>query len=117
MTVEEKPDVTYDDVGGCKQAKEALREVLELSLLHPERFQVLHLEPPKGVLLYGPPGTGKTLAAPAVANRTNATFIRVIGRYVCLLAAASVRLSLQLLCCTTVREPYPRSFCPKHSAN
>lgn len=79
MTVEDKPDVTYDDVGGAKDAMEKLREVLELPLLHPERFVTLGIEPPKGVLLYGPPGTGKTLSARAVANRTDACFIRVIG--------------------------------------
>mmetsp|Transcript_1103 Transcript_1103/g.2037 ORF Transcript_1103/g.2037 Transcript_1103/m.2037 type:complete len:456 (+) Transcript_1103:133-1500(+) len=79
MTVEDKPDVTYEDVGGAKDAMEKLREVLETPLLHPERFVALGIEPPKGVLLYGPPGTGKTLAARAVANRTDACFIRVIG--------------------------------------
>lgn len=57
MTVEDKPDVTYDDVGGAKDAMEKLREVLELPLLHPERFVTLGIDPPKGVLLYGPPGT------------------------------------------------------------
>ena len=56
MTVEDKPDVTYDDVGGAKDAMERLREVLELPLLHPERFVALGIDPPKGVLLYGPPG-------------------------------------------------------------
>jgi 26S proteasome regulatory subunit T1 len=79
MTVEDKPDVTYDDVGGAKEAMEKLREVLETPLLHPERFITLGIDPPKGVLLYGPPGTGKTLSARAVANRTDACFIRVIG--------------------------------------
>jgi len=79
MTVEEKPDVTYDDVGGAKDALEKLREVVELPLLHPEMFVKLGIDPPKGVLLYGPPGTGKTLSARAVANRTDACFIRVIG--------------------------------------
>jgi len=79
MTVEDKPDVTYDDVGGAKDAMEKLREVLETPLLHPERFVTLGIDPPKGVLLYGPPGTGKTLTARAVANRTDACFIRVIG--------------------------------------
>merc|ERR1711912_115000 len=79
MTVEEKPDVTYNDVGGSKKALEQLREVVEIPLLHPERFVTLGIDPPKGVLLYGPPGTGKTLSARAVANRTDATFIRVIG--------------------------------------
>eukprot|EP00594_Rhizosolenia_setigera_P000380 CAMPEP_0178949302 /NCGR_PEP_ID=MMETSP0789-20121207/5963_1 /TAXON_ID=3005 /ORGANISM="Rhizosolenia setigera, Strain CCMP 1694" /LENGTH=455 /DNA_ID=CAMNT_0020629785 /DNA_START=44 /DNA_END=1411 /DNA_ORIENTATION=- len=79
MTVEDKPDVTYDDVGGAKDAIIKLREVVETPLLHPERFVTLGIDPPKGVLLYGPPGTGKTLSARAVANRTDACFIRVIG--------------------------------------
>jgi len=79
MTVEEKPDVTYNDLGGCKDQIEKIREVVELPLLHPERFIQLGIDPPKGVLLFGPPGTGKTLCARAVANRTDACFIRVIG--------------------------------------
>jgi 26S proteasome regulatory subunit T1 len=56
MEVEDKPDVTYDDVGGSKKALEQLREVVEIPLLHPERFVTLGIDPPKGVLLYGPPG-------------------------------------------------------------
>lgn len=79
MTVEEKPDVTYNDVGGCKDQIEKMREVVELPLLSPDRFVRLGIDPPKGVLCYGPPGTGKTLLARAVANRTDACFIRVIG--------------------------------------
>ncbi|CDR39348.1 CYFA0S03e02366g1_1 [Cyberlindnera fabianii] len=79
MTVEEKPDVTYSDIGGCKEQIDKLREVVELPLLSPERFVKLGIDPPKGILLYGPPGTGKTLCARAVANRTDATFVRVIG--------------------------------------
>merc|ERR1712196_3759 len=79
MQVEEKPDVTYNDVGGSKEQIDKLREVVELPLLHPERFVTLGIDPPKGVLLFGPPGTGKTLAARAVANRTDACFICVIG--------------------------------------
>ncbi|KAJ5068015.1 26s proteasome regulatory subunit 7 [Anaeramoeba ignava] len=79
MTVEEKPDVTYNDVGGCKEQIEKLKEVVELPMIHPEKFTQLGIDAPKGVLLYGPPGTGKTLLARAVANRTDATFIRVIG--------------------------------------
>merc|ERR1712124_67764 len=79
MQVEEKPDVTYNDVGGSKEQIDKLREVVELPLLHPERFVKLGIDPPKGVLLYGPPGTGKTMGARAVANRTDACFIRVIG--------------------------------------
>merc|ERR1712136_257225 len=79
MQVEEKPDVTYADVGGCKDQIQKLREVVETPLLHPERFVTLGIDPPKGILLFGPPGTGKTLCARAVANRTDACFIRVIG--------------------------------------
>lgn len=79
MQIEDKPDVTYAEVGGCKEQIQRLREVVELPLLHPERFVNLGIDPPKGVLMYGPPGTGKTLSARAVANRTDACFIRVIG--------------------------------------
>lgn len=79
MTVEEKPDITYNDIGGAKDQLEKLREVLELPLLNPEKFINLGIDPPKGVLLYGPPGTGKTLTARAIANRTDACFIRCIG--------------------------------------
>jgi 26S proteasome regulatory subunit T1 len=79
MTVEDKPDVTYSDLGGCKDQIVKIREVVEMPLLHPEKFTQLGIDPPKGVLLYGPPGTGKTLTARAVANRTDACFIRVIG--------------------------------------
>jgi 26S proteasome regulatory subunit T1 len=56
-----------------------MREVVEMPMLHPEKFVKLGIDPPKGVLCYGPPGTGKTLLARAVANRTDACFIRVIG--------------------------------------
>merc|ERR1719515_549194 len=79
MTVEEKPDITYGDIGGCKEQIEKMREVVELPMLHPEKFVKLGIDPPKGLLCYGPPGTGKTLCARAVANRTDACFIRVIG--------------------------------------
>jgi len=79
MTVEEKPDVTYDDCGGLKEQIQQLKEVVEYPLLDPERFLKLNIDPPKGVLMFGPPGTGKTLCARAVANRTDACFIRVIG--------------------------------------
>uniref|UniRef100_A0A061RLE3 26s protease regulatory subunit 7-like n=1 Tax=Tetraselmis sp. GSL018 TaxID=582737 RepID=A0A061RLE3_9CHLO len=79
MTVEEKPDITYSDIGGSKEQIERMREVVELPMLHPEKFVQLGIDPPKGVLCYGPPGTGKTLLARAVANRTDACFIRVIG--------------------------------------
>ena len=59
MTVEEKPDVSYADVGGSKEQIEKIREVVELPMLNPERFINLGIDPPKGVLLYGPPGTGQ----------------------------------------------------------
>jgi len=79
MTVEDRPDVTYNDIGGYKEQLEQLREVLELPLLNPQIFEKLGIDPPKGVLLFGPPGTGKTLTARAVANRTDACFIRISG--------------------------------------
>ena len=79
MQVEEKPDITYAEIGGCKEQLEKLREVVEAPLLRPDRFVNLGIDPPKGCLLFGPPGTGKTLCARAVANRTDACFIRVIG--------------------------------------
>ncbi|KAJ9702070.1 hypothetical protein PVL29_004016 [Vitis rotundifolia] len=75
MTVEEKPDVTYNDVGECKEQIEIMREVVELPMLHPEKFVKLGIDPPKGVLCYGPPGTGKTLLPRPVADRTDAYFI------------------------------------------
>ena len=79
MTVEDRPDVTYNDIGGYKEQLDQLREVLELPLLNPQVFEKLGIDPPKGVLLFGPPGTGKTLTARAVANRTDACFIRISG--------------------------------------
>ncbi len=75
----EKPAVTYDDIGGLKQQMLELREAVEDPLLRPELYTKVGIEPPKGVLLVGPPGTGKTLMAKAVANATNATFIRLVG--------------------------------------
>ena len=63
MTVEEKPDVTYSDIGGCKEQIEKMREVVELPMLHPEKFVKLGIDPPKGVLCYGPPGAVWELAA------------------------------------------------------
>ncbi|HUH13669.1 MAG TPA: AAA family ATPase, partial [Longimicrobiales bacterium] len=67
-------DVTYDDVGGLGGTLDQVREMVELPLKHPELFQRLGIDPPKGVLLYGPPGTGKTLLARAVANEADASF-------------------------------------------
>ena len=75
----EKPSVTYDDIGGLKNQMMELREAVEDPLLRPELYAKVGIEPPKGVLLVGPPGTGKTLMAKAVANATQATFIRLVG--------------------------------------
>ncbi len=75
----ERPPVTYDDVGGLVEATREVREAVEDPLLKPDLFKKVGIEPPKGVLLVGPPGTGKTLLAKAVANRSKATFIRLVG--------------------------------------
>lgn len=74
-----KPNIKWDDVGGLKDAKEKLRELVELPLLRPELYQAAGIKPSKGILLYGPPGTGKTLLAKAVATESNANFISVKG--------------------------------------
>jgi transitional endoplasmic reticulum ATPase len=70
---------TYENVGGLRSEVQRVREMIELPIKHPEVFQKLGIEPPKGVLLYGPPGTGKTLIAKAVANESGANFISIAG--------------------------------------
>jgi transitional endoplasmic reticulum ATPase len=72
-------DVTYEDIGGLREEIKKVREMIELPLKHPEIFERLGVEPPKGVLLHGPPGTGKTLLAKAVANESDANFILLNG--------------------------------------
>jgi len=72
-------DVHYEDIGGLTRELELVREMIELPLRHPELFERLGIDPPKGVLLYGPPGTGKTLIAKAVANEVDAHFISISG--------------------------------------
>ncbi|MCP4762814.1 MAG: AAA family ATPase, partial [archaeon] len=71
--------VTYDDLGGLSDALQKVREMIELPLKHPELFQRVNIDPPKGVLLYGPPGTGKTMMAKAVSQEANAHFIPING--------------------------------------
>jgi transitional endoplasmic reticulum ATPase len=73
------PQVSYEDIGGLTDEIKKVREMIELPLRHPEIFEKLGIEAPKGVLLYGPPGTGKTLLAKAVANESNAHFISISG--------------------------------------
>jgi len=70
---------TYENVGGLRSEVQRVREMIELPMKHPEVFQKLGIEPPKGVLLYGPPGTGKTLIAKAVANESGANFFSIAG--------------------------------------
>jgi transitional endoplasmic reticulum ATPase len=71
--------IQYEDIGGLKREISLVREMIELPLRHPELFQRLGIDPPKGVLLFGPPGTGKTMIAKAVANETDANFISISG--------------------------------------
>jgi transitional endoplasmic reticulum ATPase len=73
------PSVVYEDVGGLKPVITKVREMIELPLKHPELFDRLGIDPPKGVLLHGPPGTGKTMLAKAVANESDAYFISING--------------------------------------
>ena len=73
------PRITYDELGGLKNEVQKIREMIELPMRHPELFEKIGVEAPKGVLLYGPPGTGKTLLAKAVAGETNAHFISLSG--------------------------------------
>ncbi|MEK6808197.1 MAG: AAA family ATPase, partial [Nanoarchaeota archaeon] len=79
ISEERIPEVSYEDIGGLEDEIKKVREMVELPLKHPEIFERLGIEAPKGVLLHGPPGTGKTLLAKAVANETNSHFILING--------------------------------------
>merc|ERR1712003_217419 len=79
LAMAEKPDVSYDDIGGLDIQKQEIVEAVELPLTHFHLYQQIGIDPPRGVLLYGPPGTGKTMMAKAVANHTSATYIRMVG--------------------------------------
>jgi len=79
VSEERIPEVSYEDIGGLDDEIRKVREMVELPLKHPEIFEKLGIEPPKGVLLHGPPGTGKTLLAKAVANETSSHFILING--------------------------------------
>jgi proteasome regulatory subunit len=79
MQVEHSPEITYGDIGGLDEQMQEVRETVEMPLDRPEMFSKVGIEPPSGVLLYGPPGTGKTMLAKAVANQTDATFIKMAG--------------------------------------
>ncbi|WP_373189620.1 proteasome-activating nucleotidase [Halolamina sp.] len=79
MEVDGSPDVTYDDIGGIDDQVREVREAVEDPLINAETFREVGVEPPSGVLLHGPPGTGKTMLAKAVANETDATFIKMAG--------------------------------------
>jgi len=79
ISEEKIPDITYEDIGGLRDEIKKIREMVEIPMKHPEIFQKLGINPPKGVLLHGPPGTGKTLLAKAVANESDAHFILLNG--------------------------------------
>jgi proteasome regulatory subunit len=79
MQVDHSPDVRYEDIGGLEAQMQEVRETVEMPLDRPEMFEQVGIEPPSGVLLHGPPGTGKTMLAKAVANQTDATFIKMAG--------------------------------------
>ncbi len=79
MQVDQSPEVSYSDIGGIDEQMEEVRETVEMPIKSPEMFDEVGIDPPSGVLLHGPPGTGKTMLAKAVANQTDATFIKMAG--------------------------------------
>ena len=79
VEVIERPDVTFDDVGGYKDQIRSLKEIFLRNWRQTQACNRLRIEPPRGALLYGPPGTGKTLCAKAIANASGATFMRIVS--------------------------------------
>ncbi|KAH8243965.1 hypothetical protein KR032_011770 [Drosophila birchii] len=79
LSPDERPEVSYSDIGGLDLQKQEIREAVELPLTHAQLYKQIGIDPPRGVLLFGPPGCGKTMLAKAVAHHTTASFIRVVG--------------------------------------
>jgi proteasome regulatory subunit len=106
MEIQQSPDVTYDEIGGLDAQIQEVREAVEDPLVKPELFTAVGVEPPAGVLLYGPPGTGKTMLAKAVANETDATFIKMAGsELVRKFIGEGARLVRDLFALAANREP------------
>jgi len=106
MEIQQSPDVVYDDIGGLDEQIREVREAVEDPLVKPELFTAVGVEPPAGVLLYGPPGTGKTMLAKAVANETDATFIKMAGsELVRKFIGEGARLVRDLFALAASREP------------
>ncbi len=106
MEVTVSPSVSYADIGGLEEQLHEVRETVELPLLEANRFDAVGIDPPSGVLLYGPPGTGKTMMAKAVANETDATFIKMAGsELVQKFIGEGARLVRDLFSLASEREP------------
>src|SRR6056297_1218852 len=106
MEVTESPDVSYDDIGGIDEQVREVREAVEDPIENPGQFETVGIEPPAGVLLHGPPGTGKTMLAKAVANESDATFIKMAGsELVRKFIGEGARLVRDLFQLATEREP------------
>jgi len=106
MEVDESPDVTYADIGGLEDEMREVREAVEEPLVNAAQFETVGIEPPSGVLLHGPPGTGKTMLAKAVADQTDATFIKMAGsELVRKFIGEGARLVRDLFELATEREP------------
>src|SRR6056297_3991167 len=106
MEVTESPDVSYDDIGGIDEQVREVREAVEDPIENPAQFDTVGIEPPSGVLLHGPPGTGKTMLAKAVANESDATFIKMTGsELVQKFIGEGARLVRDLFQLATEREP------------